>query len=196
MAGGDERLSHGPSHARPARRLRVPPRQRDVDAVAAQRTGSWIRWIAAGLVVASLLPNPSRPGAASRPTSAFFQRDLISRLGPDPLILVEGADLGDSMLWQATSGFTFRMPNAYLGLTPPGAIRPRLANALLSGHPPRVPAAGFMRYLHSTDVQAIVVAGSPWEPWRRYLAPIGLIPQRIDGVDLYVVPGSVSLRAR
>src|SRR5205807_6975031 len=92
-----------------------------------------------GLAVAALYPNVTGPfwhSVVHEPPffSGGAYRDALPRDG-NVLVVPYGAN-GDSMLWQADSGFWFRMPGGNVGTRPPPAFGDwRIMQALYSGQP-------------------------------------------------------------
>ena len=80
------------------------------------RHRTW-RWLIAALGVAALFPNLAGAYWNSRPDNpAFFRTDEYRHyLAPgEDLLTIPFADTGNSMLWQAETGFYFTMPGGYI----------------------------------------------------------------------------------
>jgi hypothetical protein len=159
------------------------------------RTGvPWIRWAVAGAAVVVLFPNVgSHVWKTPVSTPAFFADGTIRRYVPpdtNVLIIPYGAN-GDSMLWQAEAGLSFRMPEGYLTVTPPKAFEvwPILdtfySGTLQTGYADQL--SGFLRTNH---VRAVVVDPRSPGPWMELFGSLGVQPQAVGGVLLYRVPFS------
>ncbi|MFL5797215.1 MAG: hypothetical protein ACJ77A_04695 [Actinomycetota bacterium] len=157
----------------------------------------WGRWALAGLAVIVLFPNITGPfwhNPVHEP--AFFSGGEYRRFLPrdaNVLVVPYGAS-GESTLWQAESGFWFRMPGGNVATRPPSDFGNwPIMEALYSGQPIANSGVELKRFLGANAVRDVVVVhGTPGE-WKALFAPIGR-PRSIGGIDLYTVPGSI-LRA-
>jgi hypothetical protein len=90
----------------------------------------------------------------------------------------------DAMVWQAETGFAFRMANGYVSsAAPPGVPEPRLVRTLQRPTPPtsRQP---FVRWARREGVTTVVAFGPHAAGWGRLLAPTERA-HSVDGVYLY-----------
>ena len=93
-----------------------------------------------------------------------------------------------SMLWQAETGFWFRMPEGYLGALIPldylhDPLRPALSD------PTAVPdPLALRRFLLRRDVDTVVLDATAPQRWPAALAAAGLHATSMQGVLLYRVP--------
>jgi hypothetical protein len=81
----------------------------------------WLRWVLPALAVAALVPDMSHAWFTVHPERWPFFTDGTYKCipkGENVLIFPFGAR-DDSTLWQAETGFWFRMPEGYLAPTPP-----------------------------------------------------------------------------
>ncbi len=152
------------------------------------------RWLLAALAVVMLYPNTDGPfWRTSFSEPAFFADGTVRHEVPqDATVLVIPFALnGDSMLWQADSGFWFRMPTGYVGTRKPLAFGNwPIEDVLYSGQPGVDSEEQLKRYLGANDVRAVVVVkGTPGE-WRALFAPLGP-PHTVQDVDVYTVPRSI-----
>ena len=156
--------------------------------VAAEGRSRWTRHVLPALAVISVLPNfgshswITSPGNPPFITKKVYRTCLIR--GENTLVFPPGGR-GDSMLWQAESGFWFRMAGGYLSPVVPATFRRfRAAHATLAAtSTPRQ----ILALAHAKGVRAIIVDARHSEPWR------ALIPGRpIDaaGVLVFHVPGA------
>ncbi len=89
----------------------------------AQRRG-WARWVLPALAVAALVPDLSRAYYVVHPQRwSFFTDETYKICFPknENVAIFPFGFHGDSTLWQAESGFWFRMPGGYLAPNPPPA---------------------------------------------------------------------------
>ncbi|MHB8492031.1 MAG: hypothetical protein ACYDA6_07465, partial [Solirubrobacteraceae bacterium] len=156
------------------------------------------RWLWLALGVAMIFPDVgSGLWAGSPPNPAFF-RDGAHRRYLRPWQGVLAMPYGwnsYSMLWQAETGFYFRMPEGYLGHTPlqPFANEP-IVGELYSGKAVDPGALG--SFLRAGDVRAIVLDASALSEltgFERELTDLGLRPLATGGVLLFLIPPAGAL---
>lgn len=175
-------------------------------------TIGWPRWATGVIVALALLPLlPSLPfPTAAPPLPAFFTpANAGRRLPQDSVVLIAPfARLHDpfAMLWQASAGIRFRMPEGYAfapssdvdQLNPPPSFTRTLLSAVEAGaHPGSLSDAErgqLQADLRRWRVDAIVVGPMSHEPEMVALVTqlLGEPPQATQGVDLWsnVLPGS------
>ena len=179
------------------------------------------RWAAGLLIALSLLPSLDISfWATTLATPQFFSTGLYRQyIQPDEtvVILPYGFE-GDAMLWQALSGFHFRMAGGYTGFAPPIPAeyeRWPIVGALYDVAP--IPDAGrqFKAFLKGHDVGAVIFAGEgdhaidvshaatpgiwhrgPITPrdravWNVILGGLDVPGQNVGGVTLYQLPAGV-----
>jgi hypothetical protein len=150
------------------------------------RTPAWLRAALAALAIAAVLPNPhvSWHVAPERP-AYFTERGYETSLRPDDIVVLlpYGAN-GHSMLWQAESGFAFRMAGGYVRpFDPPSFLQFRIVHAFESNDPTATPDD--LRALARTKgVTAVVVERDRAEFWRPILGAFGP-PLGVDDVLIY-----------
>ena len=180
-----------------------------------------LRWLVGVLIAISLLPSLDASfWTTTLATPEFFSTGLYRQyLQPDEtvVILPYGFE-GDGMLWQALSGFYFRMAGGYTGFAPPIPAeyeRWPIVDALYDVAP--IPDAGsqFKAFLKSHDVGAVIFAGEGdhsievshaggpgiWhrgpiaprdrEVWNVILGGLDVAAQNVGGVTLYQLPAQV-----
>jgi len=152
------------------------------------------RWALAGLSVIVLFPNITAPfwhNPVQEPR--FFSQGEYRRFLPEGAnVLVEpyGAN-GESTLWQAESGFWFRMPGGNVSTRAPADFGNwPITEALYSGQPIADSDEELKRFLGANVVRDVVVVHGTPGAWRALFAPLGR-PRSIGGVDLYTVPRSI-----
>jgi hypothetical protein len=91
----------------------------------AARRRNWAGWLLSALAVAALVPDLSRTYYVDRPERwAFFTDGIYKQCFPknENVLILPYGFRGDSTLWQAETGFWFRMPEGYLAPNPPKAF--------------------------------------------------------------------------
>lgn len=102
------------------------------------------------------------------------------------VLLLPYANFGNSMLWQAQSGFWFRMPEGYLSGVPPTAfLADPLARRFLGSQQVPVPPADIRAFVARYRVTTILVDPTDPESWPGQLAAAGYRGQLIDGMLVY-----------
>jgi hypothetical protein len=149
------------------------------------------RWILALLAAALLFPNLAHPYWKSEvDVPAFFgngvYRDYLA-VGDNALIIPFG-DRGNSMLWQAKTGFHFRMPEGYLSVTTPSEFANLpILETFYSGRLIPNYMTELRAFLRALSVDAIVVVEGTPGPWRQLFLSVDPSPLRIADVILYRV---------
>ena len=120
----------------------------------------WIRWtlVLAGAVM--LLPHIKAADSTTDRTPAFFtERTYASQLRPDENVLLITKANGEEMAWQETAGFSFRMPEGYIGALPAAYTEEWMFRGLdTNDNVPFVPAPSELKNFAATQqVTAIVI---------------------------------------
>jgi len=120
------------------------------------------RWVLAALAVAALVPSPSvELWASDVPQSSFFATQAYrSQLSPgDTALVIPSGPAGWSMLWQAETGFHFRMIGGWTGsrIIPSECRWYWDYRALAGVYPPGGPAA-FRRFVLAHHADAVIEA--------------------------------------
>jgi hypothetical protein len=155
----------------------------------------WARWSVAAVAVLFLLPSLGTPYWHTKvDTPAFFATDAYRRYlrhGENVLVIPFGHN-GDAMLWQAATGFYFRMPEGYVSVVPPPdfAGDPFLGT-LYDGTPATGVDAQLARFLRVHQVQAVAVVDGTIGPWASLFGRLDPLPVRAGGVTVYRVPASI-----
>jgi hypothetical protein len=150
------------------------------------------RWLLFGLGAVMIFPNIGIGLWGGLPANPTFFRGSAYRhyltAGETLLALPFGA-ASNSMLWQAETGFYFRMPEGYLGQVAPAQFQGHGAGGQLGateeGSPARL--AAFLRFYHVSDI-VVEAKAAPKARYARQLASLGLHGLEVDGVLLYHVP--------
>jgi hypothetical protein len=155
------------------------------------------RWLVVLVGAIAIFPNllaslygglPDNP----RLFSTDLYRHQLAR-GETVLVLPFGErDL--SMLWQAETGFYFKMPEGYVsGVVPaPFDTQPIVRRLLKDIRPPPSGLRAFIREHHVTHVVVDLARAGPWPG---LMAHLGLHGRRIGGVLLYAIPDKGSSTA-
>jgi hypothetical protein len=149
------------------------------------------RWALALLALVALLPVRGRDfWKWPDDTPAFFSTGMYrTYLAPgENALLIPFGGFGTSMLWQAETGFAFRMPEGYVSVVPPPEFAgDPFLQTLSAGVPVPASSAFLDAFLRAHDVGAVVVkAGTPGS-WRQVFGPLDPSPVEIGGVVLYRV---------
>jgi hypothetical protein len=155
------------------------------------------RWVLAALAVILLFPNIRGPFWRSDVHEpSFFSSGAYRQAIPEgstALVVPFGAS-GDSMLWQADSGFWFRMPVGNVGVRPPPEFGTWPAmDELYSGDPGSVTDRQLEEFLGANGVRTVVVADGTPGDWGAIFATLGR-PRAIGGVQVYRVPPQILAR--
>jgi hypothetical protein len=129
----------------------------------ARPTWRWLRWALAGLALLTILPNvTSNEWARQVPMPQLLTTGAYRRyLTPGETVWVVDAFHSRQMIWQAETGFTFRLAGGFFGVTPTG-LRPAAAQARLGmGSLSGVSVADVRAFLRSHRVGAVLVAEEP-----------------------------------
>jgi hypothetical protein len=153
----------------------------------------WAKWAPVALAAVLLFPNlGGNFWRRTVDTPAFFTTGAYrSALRPEENVLViPFGDRGDSMMWQAQSGFYFRMPEGYLAVVPPPEFRDEpILQALYDQSLTADDGAELIRFLDSRAVTAVLVVGGT-EAFRSTLsALLGSSGSMVGGVLLYRLQG-------
>jgi hypothetical protein len=156
------------------------------------------KWIVAILVVLFSLPNlDSRFWVTKSDTPEFFTSGIYKKyLEPGENVLLAPYSLhGNSMLWQAQTGFYFRMAGGWTGILPEEYMRWPVIRALTSHRYLPDPQMQLMSFLANYQVGAIVSVGSdPADMFHpQWLAAGAAKPLEVGGVTLYrLAPATLS----
>jgi hypothetical protein len=170
----------------------------------ATAAGAWVRIGLPLLAFLALAPNVglaewAGPGArtlfaAAPPTiPALFTGDgyrSCLRKNEVVLALPFGAR-GNALVWQAQSGFWFRLAGGYIMNTVPSAFRhpPAVAHVASNDEPAQITLAEVRAFSRKASVSSIVLAAAQSHPWRKLLDRLGR-PQAVGGVLIYRLDGS------
>ena len=150
-----------------------------------------LRWLLPGLAILAILPNPAAGAWKTRYTVPpfFTERVYRSCLAPGEIILPLPVSAGsESMLWQAVSGYRFRMAGGYIAPLPPASfVTSRAVRRLTEGSSVTPADAGELAaYIRAKDVEAVVLDPHAAPLWKAALDRIS-IPHPLGGIVLYTL---------
>lgn len=149
------------------------------------------KWLVAGAALVTLVPNLGSGLWSARfdNPSLFTTAAYRSVIRPGSIVLpLPFAMWGASMLWQAETGFSFRMADGYVGaLLPSGYARDL---GVLSSPQVQPQPAAFAAFLAKRHVSTVLVDAHDPGPWPQVLSALGLHPRLLAGVLVYTLPGS------
>jgi hypothetical protein len=161
---------------------------------AAPHPATWIRVALTAGAVAAILPHPGIAEWRTQPTRpAFFTSDLYRAcLRPNEQVLVlPYPSWGDSTLWQAETGFRFRLTTGSLSPEiPEGVPDLPLVRSLVSRDLPAGGGDSIVAFARRQGATAILVDGARAEPWRTALERAGRKPRLVGGVFLDRLEGA------
>jgi hypothetical protein len=157
------------------------------------RSGRWgaAKWVVAFLGLVLLVPNLSSGSWHSRFDNPplFTTSAYRSVIRPGSIVLpLPFAQWGESMLWQAETGFSFRMADGYVGALLPSGYAHDLG--VLSSPQIQPKPSAFAAFLAARHVSTVIVGAHDPGTWPRVLAVLGLHPKAIDGTLVYSLPSS------
>ncbi len=154
-----------------------------------------LRWLLPGLAILAIVPNPAAGAWDTHFTvPAFFTANAYRAcLRPNENILpLPVSAESESMLWQAVSGYRFRMAGGYIAPSPPESVvaSPGVARLIKGDALPPNPAGTLAAYIKANDVTAVVVDARDAKRWEGALDRIAK-PQTLGGVLLYELTARV-----
>ncbi len=158
------------------------------------------RWLAAAVVMVSLLPNlradlwatpVDRPPLLSSPALAHY----VPR-GSTVLALPFGIN-GDSMYWQVQADFAFRLAGGYVGWALPREYQGRSIIRELYGNPPRRELEKRLcAFIALTHTSVVLLRTHTRGDWKAILGPLGVKPTTRGGFAVYSIHGSACASGR
>jgi hypothetical protein len=106
------------------------------------------------------------------------------------LLILPYGHFGNSMLWQAESGMSFRMIGGYISSFTPSEYLRWSSLRHLDLENPAHPGSDLLVFLRTHHVYGIVVA-KQLSVWRDVLTNLGIEPTESGDVLLYRVPGTI-----
>jgi hypothetical protein len=140
------------------------------------------------LAVAALVPAVGRGYWHEHPARPAFFTQGLDRLclrRNDNVLLLPPPFRNAGLLWQAESGYRFRLADGALNDAVPKGLPDRAAMLqVIDGNVPRGGARAIMALARAQDVNAILVDAAGGEHWRRVLDPV-LRGRTLGGMTLY-----------
>jgi hypothetical protein len=145
----------------------------------------WLRFGLPALAIVSLVPNPASAAfrTAERVPPFFRSDDLQRCIHPREIVLtLPQAKPGNAMLWQAVSGYRFRLADGYVAPSPPASFYTspavaRIANGEITWRDLRL-------FARAKGVTTVLVDARRSRRWRRLLTPLPR-PHEVGGVLIY-----------
>jgi hypothetical protein len=159
----------------------------------AQRGRGVARWLVFGLGAVMIFPNIAGGLFSGSPSNPAFFRTSAYRhflsAGENVLVMPFGWN-GNSMLWQAETGFYFRMPEGYLGHFAPPQFEghPILGELYSNKQVDRLRLASFVSRYHVRDILVDASAAGTLVPFTTELSGYGLHAVSVFGVLRYRLP--------
>ncbi len=138
-----------------------------------------------------LIPNtPNGQFVDTASTPAFFSQDIYKQYlaREDTVVIIPYGDQGESMLWQAETNMYFRMAGGYVGSTPQSFSDLPIVNTFYTGNLIPDYEKQLKEFTSTHDVKAIIVADSSPETFYQLFSSLGVEPQHVGGVTLFLVP--------
>ena len=161
--------------------------------LASSRVAVAARIVLGALALLAIVPRASQGMWYTHPRQpAFFADGLVGRClasGETAMVLPYTSN-GDSMLWQAESGFRFAMAGGHVQPNPPPAFEKYPAVAWLDEDtaPPKG-AADVRVFARAVHLSVILVDDTVADRWRSLLAPLAR-PIEYGGVRIYRLSGT------
>jgi hypothetical protein len=160
----------------------------------APRRSAWIRWFVVAAALLSLFPYaPQHAGPMYVPP--FFSTSAMAEvLRPGENVYVIPNNKGEEMLWQATSGFRFKLAQGYIGPIPPELDSGQMAAGLHLRKVPVVPTPdGFASWTQERGVSAVILDDRVAHKYEVLLTEAGLESVFAgDGVSVWRWPADVA----
>jgi hypothetical protein len=161
--------------------------------LASPRVPVAVRVVLAVLAVAAIVPRFTQATLwHTHPVQPSFFADGLDKrcLSPGEIVMtLPYTSNGDSMLWQAESGFHFHMAGGFVHPKPPPAYEKYPAVAYLDeDSPPPGGITDLKAFARAVGVSAILVEDSVAGKWQSLLAPLGT-PVDFGGVKIYRLHG-------
>ncbi len=164
--------------------------------LAAHTSRPRLRWLVALVGVVALFPDLAGDWWNTRPDNpTFFQTTAYQhhlKRGENVLVIPFGQS-GDSMLWQAETGFYFKMPGGYISSVVPTdeqndpGVGQVFAGSTLGDRIPVQEAAVLGAYLRTHHITHIVMEPQYQAAWTVVLTRLASPPQHSGGMLIYTV---------
>jgi hypothetical protein len=159
---------------------------------AAGRRPRWLRVILPAAAILAVAPNLSWGAWARTPAvPALFRGNAYRSCIPRDanVIVAPVGPRGDSMIWQALSGFWFRMAGGYITPAIPSSFTsPAIQHVTTADNPQEVTPGAIRTLARLKGATLVVVDVHVARTWRPILRPLGT-PLERDGVLIYRLAG-------
>jgi hypothetical protein len=155
---------------------------------ASPRPSPWLRAALVAAAAISFVPDTSASFWRTTPDRpAFFADDIYrSCFRPDETVFMPDIVDTEASLWQAESGYRFRLANGHLGdVFPEGIPDPDVAFAVLYGSIPEGGGAAIVRLARGLGSTVILLDAEQVDEWGPVLEDAGLEAVENGGVWLY-----------
>jgi hypothetical protein len=135
-----------------------------------------LRWLPVLLAALAILPNYSEDVWAQQIPNLQFLADGTYRqyIAPGSVVWVLEVHPSRQLIWQADTGFYFRLSGGFFGGTPEGLPQGTLQQRLAMGQVgPAVTAADISNYIAVHHVGTIIAAQVPWDVILKVRAAVG-----------------------
>jgi hypothetical protein len=154
--------------------------------------GEWLtglRWLLAALVVAGLVTDVFLPLRSHVPAVPAFisTGEYRSQLSPGEIVVVVSKIPNAGLLWQAESGYNFRLAGGFFNDGFDHGDEPAAVAGLERRNPALV--AAFEAYVKRDKIGAILLSAGHLPGWARLIPRIGLVGHRTGGVIVYPTDG-------
>jgi hypothetical protein len=145
---------------------------------------SWARWALVIFGAIALVPRVTSEWHPPVDVPRFFTDGTYrSYVSPGETLVV--LPVTESMLWQAEADMAFSMPTGRFGSEPSGYPDWDMAKHLRWGSITSRRIPELRQYLADHHVAAIVVGEAAAREWSEKLAPLGIVPTAVGGVEVY-----------
>ncbi len=160
----------------------------------------WLRIALPSLAALAIVPNLAWAGWERTPqvpqlfTSSLY-RSCLGR--HEDVLLLPFGTRGDTMIWQARTGFWFEDAGGYISPYPPASYTTLqgMFRVASEDNPPEVTTADVLQLVRLKHVTAIVVDQSAASLWSPVLSPFGH-PQSVGGALIYRLRDAPPLEAK
>lgn len=158
----------------------------------------WPRWLLAAAALAAIAANTpalSIEGQSATGPAFITTGEYRHYVAPGATVLVLSGRGNAGMLWQAETGFYFRIAEGFINraITSDG-VYPAAVTNLAQGTLTAAKERAFRAYLRKAGVQTILVDRGSAQRWPAILASLGLSDTEHEGVLVYRLTGAPASR--
>ena len=157
--------------------------------ISSRPAGSRLRLVLPSLAVLAVVPNLAWRGwACGADVPMLFRTEAVRHCIPQNanVIVFPSGPRGDSMIWQAESGFWFRIAGGYITPSIPASfLHPaEITHLTTNDHPSEITVAAVRELARIKGVSAVVLDSDDAAVWAPILRPLGK-PQAVGGTLIY-----------